>query len=32
MVRHKDVISVMEQLETLGATAILETSISNCRL
>lgn len=32
MVRHKDVISVMEQLESLGAAAILETSISNCRL
>jgi ATP phosphoribosyltransferase len=32
MVPRKDVISVMEQLETLGAHAILETPISNCRL
>jgi ATP phosphoribosyltransferase len=32
MVRRKEVISVMEQLEAIGASAILETSISNCRL
>ena len=32
MVRRKEVIGVMEQLEALGASAILETSISNCRL
>jgi ATP phosphoribosyltransferase len=32
MVRHKDVIRVMERLETLGASAILETKINNCRL
>lgn len=32
MVRRKEVISVMEQLETLGASAILETAINNCRL
>lgn len=32
MVPHKDVIRVMEQLETLGASAILETKIGNCRL
>jgi ATP phosphoribosyltransferase len=32
MVRRKEVIDVMERLESLGATAILETSIINCRL
>jgi len=32
MVRRKEVIGVMEQLEAIGASAILETSISNCRL
>lgn len=32
MVKRGDVISVMEQLEQLGASAILETAISNCRL
>ncbi len=32
MVRRKDVISVMERLESLGATAILEMPIMNCRL
>lgn len=32
MVPHKDVIRVMEQLEALGASAILETKIGNCRL
>ena len=32
MVRRGEVIGVMEQLEQLGATAILETAISNCRL
>jgi ATP phosphoribosyltransferase len=32
MVRRSEVISVMERLEALGASAILETSISNCRL
>lgn len=32
MVRRSDVISTMEQLEALGATAILETQITNCRL
>ena len=32
MVRRKDVINVMEQLESLGASAILETAITNCRL
>ncbi len=32
MVRQKDVIEVMEQLEALGASAILETKINNCRL
>jgi hypothetical protein len=26
------VIEIMEKLETLGATAILETAIANCRL
>lgn len=32
MVRRNEVINVMEQLEALGATAILETQINNCRL
>lgn len=32
MVRRGDVISVMEKLEAIGATAILETQITNCRL
>jgi ATP phosphoribosyltransferase len=32
MVRRKEVIRVMEQLESLGASAILETAIANCRL
>ena len=32
MVKTKEVIEVMEKLEALGASAILETSINNCRL
>ncbi len=32
MVKRKAVIDAMEQLELLGASAILETSIANCRL
>ncbi len=32
MVRQSEVIQVMERLESIGATAILETAISNCRL
>jgi len=32
MVKRGDVIDIMEQLEVLGATAILETAIANCRL
>lgn len=32
MVRRQDVISVMEKLETLGCSAILQTDITNCRL
>jgi ATP phosphoribosyltransferase len=32
MVKRGEVIEIMEQLEALGATAILETSIANCRL
>ena len=32
MVRRGEVIEIMERLETLGATAILETAIANCRL
>lgn len=32
MVRRGEVIEVMEQLEALGAHAILETQINNCRL
>ncbi len=32
MVLRGDVISIMERLETLGASAILETTIKNCRL
>jgi len=32
MVRRGEVIDVMERLEALGATAVLETPITNCRL
>ncbi len=32
MVRRSEVISIMERLEELGASAILETEITNCRL
>ena len=32
MVKRKELIEVMEQLDELGASAILETQISNCRL
>jgi ATP phosphoribosyltransferase len=32
MVRHSEIIETMEQLEALGASAILETAINNCRL
>src|SRR4051794_11144054 len=32
MVKSSQVIEIMEQLEALGATAILETTITNCRL
>jgi ATP phosphoribosyltransferase len=32
MVKRVEVIEIMERLETLGATAILETAIANCRL
>ena len=32
MVKRGEVIGIMEQLESLGATAILETAIANCRL
>ena len=32
MVKRGEVIGIMEQLEALGAAAILETSIANCRL
>ena len=32
MVKRSQVIEIMEQLEELGATAILETTITNCRL
>jgi ATP phosphoribosyltransferase len=32
MVKQKDVIEVMERLEAIGASAILETKIGNCRL
>lgn len=32
MVKRGDVIEIMERLEKLGATAILETAIKNCRL
>ncbi len=32
MVRRGEVIEIMERLESLGATAILETQITNCRL
>ncbi|AMV33991.1 ATP phosphoribosyltransferase [Pirellula sp. SH-Sr6A] len=32
MVKSKEVIGIMEKLEALGAKAILETAINNCRL
>jgi ATP phosphoribosyltransferase len=32
MVKRSAVIDIMEQLDALGATAILETAITNCRL
>lgn len=32
MVRSADVVDVMERLEALGASAILQTQIANCRL
>jgi ATP phosphoribosyltransferase len=32
MVKRSQVINVMEQLEQIGASAILETSLNNCRL
>lgn len=32
MVRRSEVIAIMERLEILGASAILETRITNCRL
>jgi ATP phosphoribosyltransferase len=32
MVKRKDAIDFMERLEALGASAILQTAISNCRL
>jgi len=32
MVKRKEVIGVMEKLEQLGASAILQTNIANCRL
>jgi len=32
MVKRGEVIAIMEKLEALGATAILETKITNCRL
>jgi len=32
MVKRSEVIEIMEKLESLGATAILETAITNCRL
>ena len=32
MVKRGEVIEIMERLEALGATAILETAIANCRL
>lgn len=32
MVRSKEVIDIMEQLEALGASAIIQTAIANCRL
>jgi ATP phosphoribosyltransferase len=32
MVKRTEIIDIMEQLESLGASAILETEITNCRL
>jgi len=31
-VRRHEVIEIMERLEAIGASAILETRITNCRL
>jgi ATP phosphoribosyltransferase len=32
MVKKGEVVQVMDRLEALGATAIIETEITNCRL
>jgi ATP phosphoribosyltransferase len=32
MVKRHEVIEIMERLELLGASAVLETQIKNCRL
>ncbi|HVX61049.1 MAG TPA: ATP phosphoribosyltransferase, partial [Pirellulales bacterium] len=32
MVKRGEIIEIMERLEALGASAILETQINNCRL
>jgi ATP phosphoribosyltransferase len=32
MVKRKEMIEIMEKLEALGASAVLETQITNCRL
>jgi ATP phosphoribosyltransferase len=32
MVKRKELIEIMDRLEAIGATAILETRINNCRL
>jgi ATP phosphoribosyltransferase len=32
MVKKSDVVEVMDRLEALGATAIIESAINNCRL
>ncbi len=32
MVKRRDVIEVMERLEAIGASAVIETPITNCRL
>jgi ATP phosphoribosyltransferase len=32
MVKRGEVLAIMERLEVLGASAMLETQIANCRL
>jgi ATP phosphoribosyltransferase len=32
MVRRSEAHAIMEQLEAIGASAVIQTAISNCRL